>query len=67
MIFSFDGEHSVTRAPYTSSTTTLKSNKLGCYEDVIYDEIEFTENSTHTFRLILTDPRSRIKLTIVYT
>ena len=40
MIFSFDGEHSVTRAPYTSSTTTLKSNKLGCYEDVIYDEIE---------------------------
>lgn len=56
MIFSFDGEHSVTRAPYTSSTTTLVSNKLGCYEDVIYDEIEFTESSTHTFRLILIDP-----------
>ena len=61
MIFSFDGEHSVTRAPYTSSTTTLKSNKLGCYEDVIYDEIEFTENSTHTFRLILTDPAASDK------
>ncbi len=52
MIFSFDGEHSITRSPYT----TVASNALGCYEYVLYDELEFTETSTHTFRLIMNDP-----------
>ena len=52
MTFSFDGENSVTHAPYT----TIPSNALGCYAYVLYDELEFTETSTHTFRLIMNDP-----------
>lgn len=56
MILSFDGKNSVTVSPYSSPTSTLTSKTLGCYTDVVYDEIEFTESSTHTFRLVLTDP-----------
>lgn len=52
MTFSFDGENSVTHAPYT----TLSSNTLGSYSYVIYDELEFSETSTHTFRLVINDP-----------
>ena len=52
MTFSFDGENSVTHAPYT----TISSNTLGCYSYVIYDELEFSETSTHTFRLVINDP-----------
>ena len=52
MIFSFDGENSVTCAPYT----TVPSKTLGCYSYVLYSELEFTETSTHTFRLVMNDP-----------
>lgn len=52
MTFSFDGENSVTHAPYT----TLSANTLGSYSYVIYDELEFTETSSHTFRLVMNDP-----------
>ena len=52
MIFSFDGENSVTCAPYT----TVPSKTLGCYSYVLYPELEFTETSTHTFRLVMNDP-----------
>ena len=52
MTFSFDGENSVTHAPYT----TISSNTLGSYSYVIYDELEFSETSTHTFRLVINDP-----------
>lgn len=52
MTFSFDGENSVTHAPYT----TVPSKTLGSYSYVIYDELEFTETSTHTFRLVMNDP-----------
>lgn len=52
MTFSFDGENQVTHAPYP----TVPSKTLGVYTYVIYDELEFTETSNHTFRVVINDP-----------
>jgi len=53
MTFSFDGENSVTCSPYL---TLSSSAALGVYQYELYEELEFTETSTHTFRLIMNDP-----------
>lgn len=50
--FTFDGANETACKPYM----TVKDNKLGVYQYVIYDELEFTETSTHTFKLVMNDP-----------
>lgn len=44
--------HKLDCAPYTTITTALP----GVYEAVLYDEIEFTETASHTFKFIMMDP-----------
>ena len=44
--------HKLDCAPYT----TITKSTPGVYETVLYDEIEFTETSSHTFKFIIMDP-----------
>ena len=44
--------HKLDCAPYTTITKALP----GVYETVLYDEIEFTETASHTFKFIMMDP-----------
>lgn len=47
-----DGEHQILTAPYTTITKSL----AGVYETTLYDEIEFTETGSHTFKFVVMDP-----------
>lgn len=49
---SFDNENEVTHTLYT----TVNDNKLGLYQYTIYDELEFTDTSAHTFKILINDP-----------
>ncbi|MDR0989420.1 MAG: DUF5108 domain-containing protein, partial [Prevotellaceae bacterium] len=51
MKFSFD-DQSVTATPYT----TVPSNTLGNYTYVLFDELEFSSTSTHSFKIVVMDP-----------
>ena len=44
--------HKLDCAPYT----TITKSTPGVYETVLYDEIEFTETASHTFKFIMMDP-----------
>lgn len=54
MRFTFDGEtpEDTNPKPYMS----VPSNKLGCYQVVICNEIEFDSTSDHVFRIMMDDP-----------
>lgn len=54
---SFDGTNEVSNKMYT----TVKANTLGLYQYVIYDELEFSETTTHTFKILLNDPAASTK------
>ena len=44
--------HKLDCAPYTTITKSLP----GVYETVLYDEIEFTETASHSFKFVIMDP-----------
>lgn len=48
----FDDAHEQMASPYT----TIAGTKNGVYSTVIYDEIEFEETSSHTFKFVIMDP-----------
>lgn len=52
MRLSVDGENEIHTTPYTSIT----SSKPGVYTAELYDEIEFTETNSHTFKFLILDP-----------
>ena len=47
-----DGANQILTAPYTTITKSL----AGVYETTLYDELEFTETGSHTFRFVIMDP-----------
>lgn len=52
MRVSIDGENQILTSPYTSITKAL----AGVYETTLYDEVEFTETSSHVFKFVIMDP-----------
>lgn len=52
MRVSVDGENENLTTPYT----TISSSKPGVYTAELYDEIEFTETNSHTFKFLILDP-----------
>lgn len=55
MRFSFDNKTSVDAKPYT----TVPSKTLGNYSYVLFDEIEFTETSSHDLKIVILDPAAQ--------
>lgn len=47
-----DGENQILTAPYTQITKSL----AGMYETTLYEEIEFTETTSHVFKFVVMDP-----------
>ncbi len=54
MEFSIDDQNVTSAYPYTSPDVHKGGSYLFSY--VVYDEIEFTSTSTHTFKLVMKDP-----------
>ncbi len=52
MKISFDGNAPIISSPYT----TITKSTLGVYEATLYDEIEFTETSSHLLKFVVMDP-----------
>jgi uncharacterized surface protein with fasciclin (FAS1) repeats len=52
MKITFDDANTKNVSPYTTVTSTL----AGVYESTLYEEISFTETTSHTFKLIIMDP-----------
>lgn len=52
MKISMDGENEAIVSPYTTITKTT----AGVYTATLYDEIEFSETSSHTFKFVIMDP-----------
>ncbi len=52
MRLTVDGENQILTAPYTSITKSL----AGVYEATLYDELEFDETASHTFKFVVMDP-----------
>lgn len=52
MRLTVDDENQIITAPYTAITKTL----AGIYETDLYEEIEFTETSSHVFKFVVMDP-----------
>lgn len=48
----FDGENETVCKPYM----TIPTSSLDVYQYVIYNELEFTETATHTFKVLVNDP-----------
>ncbi|MCD8185595.1 MAG: DUF5108 domain-containing protein, partial [Rikenellaceae bacterium] len=57
MRFTFDDDLEQ-KSTIGSPVMSLTADKLGVYEWVMFDEIEFEETSTHTFRLTFLDPEA---------
>lgn len=55
MRFSFDNKNSIDAKPYT----TVPSKTLGNYQYVLFDEVEFTETSSHEFKIVILDPAAQ--------
>lgn len=52
MEFSFDNTTKATLKPYT----TVPSKTLGNYSFVLFDEVDFSETTSHQFKIVLLDP-----------
>lgn len=52
MKISFDGNAPIISSPYT----TITKSTAGVYEATLYDEIEFTETSSHLLKFVVMDP-----------
>ena len=52
MKISMDGENEAIVSPYTTITKSL----AGVYDATLYEEIEFAETSSHTFKFVIMDP-----------
>ena len=53
--FSFDEGEETSYSTYSSPYTTVSSALPGIYSTTIFDEVEFTETSTHTLTLLVLD------------
>lgn len=52
IILTFDDKHEARVKPWTD----VPSSTLGCYTSVIYEELEFEETGSHTFKIVFNDP-----------